>query len=65
MFKESFNNVMITLSYEEKLDKTLRDNQLKCGAELLSNLKVYPLVGYFIFIFNGNVKFFIKFKSFF
>lgn len=41
---------MITLTYEEKLDKTILDNQLKCGAELLSNLKVYPLVKNLIFI---------------
>lgn len=44
MFKKSFNNVMITLSYEKKSDQALIDQQLEDGSKLLSNLKVYPLV---------------------
>lgn len=60
MFHDSFNNVMITMSYEVKSDIEFIDNQLKSGAKLLSNLKVFPLV---TFKFERHPDFFFLFST--
>lgn len=48
---------MVTLSYETKSDQALIDQQLENGSNLLSNLKVYPLVDHInLFLLLNHLK---------